>query len=230
LRELKIVSDLGRRIEDILEEVQPEILHAHSPVLNALPTIRAGRRHGVPVVYEVRSIWEDAATVNGTSSAAGLRYRASQFLETHALRRADAVTTICQGLRDDVVARGIPGEKVTIIPNAVDRDVFTGPGKPDRSLAGQLGLFGKTVLAFFGSLFLPGIAPAASCRSPVAAERPGNCGSSGQRRSGRSRSPDLGRRSRYRGKRRLCEEGRARGDQIPLRFGGPLGIPGSRCA
>jgi glycosyltransferase involved in cell wall biosynthesis len=121
LRELKIVSDLGRRIEDILEEVQPEILHAHSPVLNALPTIRAGRRHGVPVVYEVRSLWEDAATVNGTSSAAGLRYRASQFLETHALRRADAVTTICQGLRDEVAARGIPSEKITIIPNAVDR-------------------------------------------------------------------------------------------------------------
>ena len=154
LRELKIVSDLGRRIEDIIEEVQPEILHAHSPVLNALPTIRAGRRHVVPVVYEVRSLWEDAATVNGRSSAAGLRYRASQFLETHALRRADAVTTICQGLRDEVAARGIPSEKITIIPNAVDRDAFGGPGEPDRNLAGRLGLDGKTVLAFFGSFYL----------------------------------------------------------------------------
>src|ERR1700752_500978 len=48
LRELKIVSDLGRRVEDIIEEVRPQILHAHSPVLNALPTIRAGRRHAVP--------------------------------------------------------------------------------------------------------------------------------------------------------------------------------------
>jgi len=153
LRELKIVSDLGRRIEDILEEVQPVILHAHSPVLNALPTIRAGRRHRVPVVYEVRSLWEDAATVNGTSSAAGLRYRASQFLETRALRRADAVTTICKGLRDEVAARGIPDEKVTIIPNAVDRDAFSGPGQPDRNLAGRLGLDGKTVLAFFGSFY-----------------------------------------------------------------------------
>jgi PEP-CTERM/exosortase A-associated glycosyltransferase len=153
VRELKIVSDLGRRVEDVISEIQPEILHAHSPVLNALPTIRAGRRHGVPVVYEVRSLWEDAATSNGTSSAAALRYRASQLLETHALRRADAVTTICEGLRDEVAARGVPTAKITIIPNAVDRHAFTGPGAPDRDLAGRLGLLGKTVLAFFGSFY-----------------------------------------------------------------------------
>ncbi len=153
LRELKIVWDLGRRIEDIIDEVQPEILHAHSPVLNALPAIRAGRRHNVPVVYEVRSLWEDAATSNGISSTAGPRYRASQLLETHALRRADAVTTICQGLRDDVTTRGIPSEKITIIPNAVDRHAFRGPGVPDRDLAGRLGLLGRTVLAFFGSFY-----------------------------------------------------------------------------
>jgi PEP-CTERM/exosortase A-associated glycosyltransferase len=153
LRELKIVSDLGQRLDDVVGEVRPEILHAHSPVLNALPAIRAGRRHGVPVVYEVRALWEDAAGNYGTHSQTGLRYRATQLLETHALHRADAVTTICQGLRTDVIARGIPTEKVTVIPNAVDRNAFKGPGLPDRALAARLGLLGKTVLAFFGSFF-----------------------------------------------------------------------------
>jgi PEP-CTERM/exosortase A-associated glycosyltransferase len=152
-RELKIVSDLGRRLDEVVAEVRPDILHAHSPVLNALPAIRAGRRNGLPVVYEVRSLWEDAVANNGAYRAADMRYRAAQLLETHALRRADAVTTICQGLREDVTARGIPGEKVTVIPNAVDRDAFSGPGTPDRALAGRLGLTGKTVLAFFGSFY-----------------------------------------------------------------------------
>ena len=153
VRELRIVSDLGRRLDDVVAEVRPDILHAHSPVLNALPAIRAGRRHGLPVVYEVRSLWEDAVANNGAYRAPDLRYHAAQLLETHALRRADAVTTICQGLREDVTARGIPGERVTIIPNAVDRDAFSGPGTPDRALAGRLGLTGKTVLAFFGSFY-----------------------------------------------------------------------------
>jgi PEP-CTERM/exosortase A-associated glycosyltransferase len=153
LRELKIVSDLGRRLDDVIGEVRPAILHAHSPALNALSAIRAGRRHRVPVVYEMRSLWEDAAGSSGTQGIAGLRYRATKMLETHALHRADAVTTICQGLREDMTARGIPAEKITIIPNAVDRDAFGGPGAPDRALAGRLGLTGRTVLAFFGSFY-----------------------------------------------------------------------------
>ena len=123
-------------------------------MLNALPAIRAGRRHAIPVVYEVRALWEDAAASHGTAAAKpGLRYRATRLIETRALRRADAVTTICEGLRDDAIARGVPGEKITVIPNAVDRNTFSGPGAPDRALAARLGLCGKTVLAFFGSFY-----------------------------------------------------------------------------
>jgi PEP-CTERM/exosortase A-associated glycosyltransferase len=153
LRELKIVNDLGRRLDEVVGALRPEILHAHSPVLNALPAIRAGRRHGLPVVYEVRALWEDAAADHGAHGKAGLRYRATRLLETHALRSADAVTTICHGLRDDIVSRGIPEEKVTVVPNAVDRNAFKGPGVPDSALAARLGLSGKTVLAFFGSFY-----------------------------------------------------------------------------
>ena len=41
-------------------------------------------------------------------------------METYVLRHAAAVTTICGGLKDDIVARGIAAERVTIIPNSVD--------------------------------------------------------------------------------------------------------------
>jgi PEP-CTERM/exosortase A-associated glycosyltransferase len=154
VRELKIIGDLDRRLEEIIAEVRPGILHAHSPALNALSALRAGRRHRVPVVYEMRSLWEDAAGGGGgTNDTNSLRYRATRFLETRALRGADAVTTICQGLRKDMTARGIPPEKITVIPNAVDRHTFPGPGTPDRVLAARLGLTGKTVLAFFGSFY-----------------------------------------------------------------------------
>ena len=153
LRELKIVSDLGRRLEDVIGEIRPDILHAHSPVLNALPAIRAGHRHSIPVVYEVRALWEDAAATHGTDGQNGPRYRATRFIETTALRRADAVTTICEGLRADAIARGVKSENITVIPNGVDRNTFSGPSAPDRALVARLGLCGKTVLAFFGSFY-----------------------------------------------------------------------------
>jgi PEP-CTERM/exosortase A-associated glycosyltransferase len=153
LRELKLISDLDRRLDEVIGEVRPQILHAHSPVLNALPALRAGRRHAIPVVYEVRALWEDAAASHGSHGKAGLRFQATRLVETRALHRADAVTTICEGLRADAIARGVSGEKITVIPNAVDRGVFSGPGIPDRALAARLGLCGKIVLAFFGSFY-----------------------------------------------------------------------------
>src|SRR5690242_2922525 len=153
LRELRIVSDLGRRLDDVIGEVRPQILHAHSPVLNAMSALRAGRRHGIPVVYEVRALWEDAAASHGSSGEGGLRYQATRLVETRALHRADALTTICEGLRTDVIARGVASDKVTVIPNAVDRNCFNGPTIPDDALTTRLGLCGKIVLGFFGSFY-----------------------------------------------------------------------------
>ena len=153
VRELKIVGDLDRRLDGVISEVKPDLVHAHSPVLNALAALRAGRRHNLPVVYEVRALWEDAAASQAPNGSPGLRYRATRLVETRALHRADAVTTICAGLRDEMIARRVAAEKITIIPNAVDRTVFAGPGPPDIALAARLGLAGKTVLAFFGSFY-----------------------------------------------------------------------------
>jgi PEP-CTERM/exosortase A-associated glycosyltransferase len=108
---------------------------------------------GLPVVYEVRAFWEDAAVSHGTSASTGLRYKATRAMETFAMRRADAVTTICEGLRRDIVVRGIDRDKITVIPNAVNAAEFAGPKPPDPALQSHLGLAGKTVLGFFGSFY-----------------------------------------------------------------------------
>jgi PEP-CTERM/exosortase A-associated glycosyltransferase len=141
------------RIIEVARAERPDLIHAHSPALNGLPAIRAGRRLGLPVVYEVRAFWEDAAADLGRTREGGLRWRASRALETRVLRRADAVTTLCQGTRDEIVARGIPAAKVTIIPNAVDPAAFSTTRRPDPALAAQLGLSGCTVLGFIGSFY-----------------------------------------------------------------------------
>jgi PEP-CTERM/exosortase A-associated glycosyltransferase len=153
LAQVELMHAMSSRIEQIAKTVRPDILHAHSPVLNAIPTLAVGRRLRIPVVYEVRASWEDAAVDHGTARAGGARYRLSRALETWALRRADAVTTICDGLRNEIVARGIPGDKVTVIPNAVDIEAFSEGGMPDPKLKEQLGLEGALVLGFIGSFY-----------------------------------------------------------------------------
>ena len=151
--ELRLMQRTARRIEEIARRHRPDIIHAHSPVLDAIPALRVGKRLGIPVVYEVRAFWEDAAVDHGTARDGGIRYRLSRAVETHALRRADAVTTICEGLRSEIVARGIDARKVTVIPNAVDIGSFTVGGKPDETLKRRLGLADCVVLGFIGSFY-----------------------------------------------------------------------------
>ncbi|WP_291994447.1 TIGR04063 family PEP-CTERM/XrtA system glycosyltransferase [Candidatus Accumulibacter sp. ACC003] len=141
------------RLQEVVTATQPDLLHAHSPVLNALPSLWVGRRRKLPVVYEMRASWEDAAVDHGTTVAGSLRYRASRGLETLALRGADQVTTICEGLRNDIAGRGIPPERITVIPNAVDVALFRFGVEANAGLRRSLGLDGATVLGFAGSFY-----------------------------------------------------------------------------
>ncbi|MFC4929425.1 TIGR04063 family PEP-CTERM/XrtA system glycosyltransferase [Massilia sp. GCM10023247] len=153
LNQLDVIRGLEKRLGEIIPKIKPDVLHAHSPCLNAIAALRAGRKFGIPVVYEVRAFWEDAAVDHGTSTENGLRYKLTRGLETYALKRADAVTTICEGLRGDIVARGIPEAKVTVIPNAVDIDKFAVGGEADLDLKRQLGLEHNRLIGFIGSFY-----------------------------------------------------------------------------
>ncbi len=153
LNQAAVIDRLAHRLDEVTKIIKPDILHAHSPVLNALPALRVGRRLGIPVVYEIRAFWEDAAVDHGTSHEWGVRYRLTRYLESYALRRVDAITTICEGLRGDILGRGIAPERVTVIPNAVNIENFTVGQLPDVNLAKYLGLEGKLLLGFIGSFY-----------------------------------------------------------------------------
>jgi len=152
-RELAEMRTTMQRLTELVERIRPDVLHAHSPVLNAIPALRVGRRFGLPVVYEVRAFWEDAAVDHGTTSEGSLRYRATRGLETYALKRAHHVTTICEGLRAEIVSRGLLPRDVTVIPNAVDAGTFPFGVPPDAALRRELGLDGATVIGFIGSFY-----------------------------------------------------------------------------
>lgn len=153
LSEVAQMRHTEERLAMVAAQVQPHILHAHSPVLDALPTLRVGKRLGIPVVYEVRAFWEDAAVDHGSTHEGSLRYHMTRRLETHALHRAGHVFTICEGLRRDIAERGIPAEKITVIPNAVDVEAFEPGGTPNEVLKSRLGLVGSTVVGFIGSFY-----------------------------------------------------------------------------
>jgi PEP-CTERM/exosortase A-associated glycosyltransferase len=153
LREWREIGRLAEAIEKVAADWRPDVLHAHSPALCGHAALKAGRALGIPVVYEIRAFWEDAAVENGTGRAGSVKYRLTRALEDRAVAEADAVFTISHGLRDDLVARGHAGGKIGLSPNGVDLALFGDPPPRDEPLACRLGLRDGPVIGFIGSFY-----------------------------------------------------------------------------
>ena len=153
LREWREVSALAEAIIALHARWPFDILHAHSPSLNGLAALRASQQLGVPLVYEIRAFWEDAAVGNGTGTEGSAKYRITRALENHVVRHADAVAVICDGLKGDLVKRGVPASKIVVSPNGVDLELFGSPPPADAALEARLGLTGKDVIGYIGSFY-----------------------------------------------------------------------------
>jgi len=154
MREWREIGRLADSIVALAEDWQPDVLHAHSPALCGHAALRAGRALGIPVVYEIRAFWEDAAVGNGTGREGSVKYRLTRALEDRVVDEADAVFTICHGLRDDLIARGHCGGKIGLSPNGVDFALFGEPPERDQTLAEELGYGADDpVIGFIGSFY-----------------------------------------------------------------------------
>ncbi len=153
LREWREVALLADRIVKLYSEWPFDLIHAHSPALNGLAAARAAQTLNVPLVYEIRAFWEDAAVGNGTGTQGSSKYRLTRALENHVVRKADAVAVICEGLRGDLITRGVDPGKIVVSPNGVDMELFGNPPARDDALAAELGLAGKDVIGYIGSFY-----------------------------------------------------------------------------
>ena len=154
VRELREMNATHAAIMALAQDWRPDVIHAHSPALNGGGALRAARALGVPLVYEIRAFWEDAAVGNRTGTEGSAKYRLTRSLETQVAGRADALFTICNGLRDDLVARGIPAGRIGVMPNGVDLTLFGDPPPRDDALATQLGIApGAPVVGYIGSFY-----------------------------------------------------------------------------
>jgi glycosyltransferase involved in cell wall biosynthesis len=137
----------------VIDESGSGVLISTTPYLTAATALAVARSRHRKMIYEVRGFleetWVSRAGVGAETSELYQRWRDA---ETRTMRNADAVVTLSDGMRDEIVARGIPGDRVFVVPNGVDVSNFT-PQAPDSELRAQLGIpAGVPVLGYIGSL------------------------------------------------------------------------------
>ena len=149
-REWALMKSLERQVEAAARDARPDVIHAHSPVLVGLPALRVARRLDIPMVYEIRDLWENASVDRGRFAADSPLYRIARGLESYVVRHAGAVVTICDLLKREIAPRAGNADKVHVIPNAVDTDAFR-PQAANEALARRWGLIGKDVILYAGT-------------------------------------------------------------------------------
>ncbi len=150
-REANIVKNITATIDQNWNK-DFKAISAHSSVLNGLAGLKISKRHNVPLIYEIRALWEDAAVDQGKTKEGSLRYNLTRKIETDVINKADHVTVICEGLKNDLLGRGVSPKKITVIENGVDIEQFT-PQPPDQEIIQKYQLSGCKVIGFIGTFF-----------------------------------------------------------------------------
>jgi len=139
-----------------------------TPLTIALPGVYAARKQKVPMVFEVRDLWPDVPIAMGALPNRVMRIGAKR-LEDFAYRRSNRIVALSPGMKEGVVSSGVPPERVAVIPNSSDLELFD-PATADRQLfreahpelgKGPLVVYGGTMGRVNGVGYLARIASAA---------------------------------------------------------------------
>ena len=132
-------------------ESRPDVVLATTPQFFAGiagAVVAAGQRR--PFVLEVSDLWPASITAVGAMKP-GLAIRMVEQLELGLYRVADRIILLTQSFQDDLVRRGVPVAKTDVIINGVDLSLYA-PRSKDARLVASLGLEGKLVVGYIGTL------------------------------------------------------------------------------
>ena len=150
IEERIIFKHFTKRIVEVAQSENVDVIHAHVPYRVGIPAMRAARKLGLPFVYEMRGMWEESAVASGRWKTGGLAYRRFRRMETKVLRKADSVICISETLRQEAISRGVSNGKICVVPNAVNIDT----NHQESELLSQMKdtLQDRLVVGYIGSL------------------------------------------------------------------------------
>ena len=132
-------------------ERKPDVVFASStPLTIGIAGLATARMKRVPFVFEVRDLWPAVPVELGALKSTPA-VRSAEWLERRLYAGAERIVVLSEGAKQDLERRGIPSEKLSLIPNAADLDVFR-PGIVDEAFRAKHGLAEKFVALYSGAM------------------------------------------------------------------------------
>jgi glycosyltransferase involved in cell wall biosynthesis len=153
----QVLEDQAWLTARVAQAVRPAVIHAssgHRGFEHALVGIALRDHIQRPLVYEVRSFFESVWSTDDEWGETGDQYHRRFETESRTMAAADHVITIAEGMRNEIVERGVDPARVTVIPNGVDADAFT-PEPPSPALRKRYGIDGHFTFGYVSNLDHP---------------------------------------------------------------------------
>jgi glycosyltransferase involved in cell wall biosynthesis len=142
-------------LQGLLRRIAADVVIATSPPPTVgVPGIVAARRLRAPLVFDVRDIWPEAIAASGRVRSGPL-IRVLESLERTLYAQSAAVTVVTEGKRERLIEKGVPADKVSVIPNGVDLGRFLEAGPMPPEALRELGLDPQRFLLLYAGIMNP---------------------------------------------------------------------------
>lgn len=129
------------------------IFATSTPLTIALPAVYASWRCKRPMVFEVRDLWPEVPIAIGAIRNPLLK-AAARWLERFAYRNSEHVVALAPGMREEIIATGYPADRVSVIPNGCDFDLFSDAAAGRQLRAAHPWLGDRPLLVYTGTFTL----------------------------------------------------------------------------
>ena len=99
-----------------------------------------GKRHHIPFVYNVQDIFPDSLFTTGVVKNRGLLWRWGNSIENKTYRNADKIIVISEDFKRNIMAKGVPEEKIVVVYNWVDEEAVVDVPRAENKLFDKYGL------------------------------------------------------------------------------------------
>jgi len=148
-----LMKHFESQISKYVQENDIDVIHAHTPYRVGIPSMNVAKKLEKKFVYEMRGMWEETAVANGRWRRNGLAYSRFRRFENKVLTSADSIVAISNELKEDLMLRGIPKNKITIVPNGIEQSSSNIESSKFESIQNELDkLDGEITVGYIGSL------------------------------------------------------------------------------
>lgn len=159
IRTIYTMPQFKNKVKELIQNIKPDIIHSHSPKSVGLAGLSISKFNRIPFIYEVRGLWEETALALNKDRGiiayylSKIRAYISKFVDNFIFKRADAVVVISQGLKRDIIKRGLKIDyaKIFVVPNGVDTSLFS-PIEKDINILNALKIKNEVVIGYISSI------------------------------------------------------------------------------